>query len=323
MPVNTPSAAEPRPPRPPAMRNATGKFLAILTAIFLLVVLSLFRQIVEHLDAGEYLVVQSPNGHLVAYTDPGYKWQWFGTVEHFKRSAQFWFSSRKDEGLVGDESIRTRFNDGGHANISGSVRFDLPTNEAGLIDLYRTYHTQKAIDHELVSTVVSKSVYMTGPLMSSKESYSEKRNDLINYIEDQAALGVYQTVPKETKTVDPITQQPKTITLVELRRDDTGKIMRQEDSPLMRFGIRLYNLNINEVKYDTEVEAQIATQQRAIMQVQTAIANAKQAEQEALTAKSQGEASAAKAKWEQEVVKAREVTKAEQEQAVAVLNAGR
>ena len=34
---------------------------------------------------------------------------------------------------------------------------------------------------------------MTGPLMSSKESYAEKRNELLRLMEDQVQRGVYRT----------------------------------------------------------------------------------------------------------------------------------
>ena len=57
------------------------------------------------------------------------------------------------------------------------------------------------------------------------------------------------------------------------------------------------------------------------MAVQTAMAEAKQAEQRALTVIEQGKANAAEAKWKQEAIKAIEVTKAEQQKEVAVTEA--
>jgi hypothetical protein len=56
------------------------------------------------------------------------------------------------------------------------------------------------------------------------------------------------------------------------------------------------------------------------MDVQTSIADAKKAEQNAITVAKQGEANAARSRWEQEVVKARAVTLGEQEKEVAKLN---
>ncbi len=55
--------------------------------------------------------------------------------------------------------------------------------------------------------------------------------------------------------------------------------------------------------------------------MQTAIAQAKKAEQDAITAEKDGEAAAARAKWLQEVDKAKAVTLAEQQKAVAETNA--
>lgn len=99
--------------------------------------------------------------------------------------------------------------------------------------------------------------------------------------------------------------------------DKDGKPKRAEDSPLQEFGIKVFNLSINEVKYDEQVEDQISQQQKLTMQVQIAMADAKKAEQEALTTKKQGEATAAKAEWEQKTIMAKEVTRAEQEKKVA------
>lgn len=94
-----------------------------------------------------------------------------------------------------------------------------------------------------------------------------------------------------------------------------------EKFPIQAYNIKLSNLSINSINYDANVEAQIRDQQKLTMQVQTAIANAKKAEQDVLTAEQQGKADAAKAKWTQEVLKAKVVTAAEQEKAVAELNA--
>jgi len=57
------------------------------------------------------------------------------------------------------------------------------------------------------------------------------------------------------------------------------------------------------------------------MQVQTAMAQAREAEQKAITVAKEGEANAAKAKWEQEVIKAKAVTEATQKMEVATLQA--
>lgn len=262
-------------------------------------------------------------GNLHVWDTPGVHWQNFGTVTRYKRSAQLWFSAKEDEGKKTDDSIKVRFNDGGHGNISGSLRYTLPTDPNKMLEIHRTYHSMEAIDHELVRQVVNKGVYMSGPLMSSRESYAEKRADLINFITDQIVYGVYRTEHEQVKTVDPLTGQEKLVDIVRPKVNNASPngIEREEESPIQRFGMNASNITINGIDYDPTVEAQIKQQQEAIMAVQQAIVNAKKAEQDTLTVEQQGKAEAAKAKWAQEVEKATAVTSAEKDKAVAVTQA--
>lgn len=161
---------------------------------------------------------------------------------------------------------------------------------------------------------------MTGPLMSSKESSAEKRNDLLSYIEDQCINGVYRTRQEDIKMHDELMNTDKTITVVKIV-EKNNQPLRQEVSAIKNYHISLQGLAINAIDYDDEVEKQIKVQQEAYMQVQTAIANSKKAEQDAITTELQGKAAAAKAKWEQEVVKAQALTQAQQQKEVAELEA--
>ncbi len=304
------------------MFKSTRKaILGVFLAIGLLFVLFSVGKIWEDIDAGEIVVIQDAvDGELHVYKTSGVVFQWWGKATHYKKSNTFWFSSPKTgEDSTTDRSIPVKWNDGGHADISGSIRYDLPTDDDQIIKLHSIFGSQAAIEQQVIKTNIEKAVYLTGPLMTSKESYAERRNDLIFYIEDQASKGVYKTKQVEVKEIDPITNTEKATMKVEIQMDSSGNIKRQEISPIITSGIKLYNISINGIKYDGNVERQIATQQQAIMQVQTAIAKSKEAEQRALTTEKEGEADAAKAKWEQEVIKAKVVTEAEAAKAVAAL----
>lgn len=306
----------------------------------------------------EIVVKQGVDGKMEVWTQPGLQWQNFGTLTTYKKSAQYWFSAKTDEGDSKDQSIKVRFNDGGHGNLSGSISYDLPLDTAQMLKIHSTCGSQEGVEKRFVAQAVGKAVYMTGTLMSSKESSGEHRADLINDIGDQIARGVYVTEtveqqvpdilageeeaivvidvpdldsegkPKLDKNGTPLTKKEaktvkkprmKTVTIVRPKVNNKGIIEVQEPSSVAAFGIRTYNLSINSIAYDQQVEEQIKTQQQAIMAVQTAMANAKKADQDRITVEKQGEANAAKAKWEQEVKKATAVTEAEQKKAVAQL----
>jgi hypothetical protein len=301
--------------------------LSLVAGVFIVIFLLVgINKSVISVDAGEICVVQHPiSGELEVYTEPGVHNQYWGTVTNYRRSFQYDFTSHKytkdGSSAEEDRSIKVRFNDGGHGQLSGSVRIDLPLDKPSIVALHKRFGSQQALENDLIDKAITKSVYMSGPLMSSKESYAEKRNDLINYIADQAEHGIYKTFQKEIKQKDPISGEDKTVTVVEYVKDTSGGYARQEISPLETSHIGFSNLSILGLDYEADVEAQIKAQQKLTMQVQTAIATAKQAEQQAMTTVKEGEANAAKAKWEQEAIKAQAVTEAEQIKEVAKLNA--
>ena len=295
--------------------NPKKLIFGVIAAIICVVLLCSLGSLYEEVDAGEVVIIQHLNGDLVVYDQPtSFAWQGFGKATHYKRSNQYSFQLPTDAKDAGPgTSIEVKWNDGGHANVSGSVRYDLPTDHASMLAIHKAFRSQDGIESHLIETNVGKAIFMTGPLMTSKESYAEKRNDLIYYIEDQAKNGVYRTKQVEKEIVDPLDGTKKMVMRVEIQMDDKGNPLRQESSPIGDEHIRLYNLTINKIKYDPIVERQIATQQESIMKVQTAIAQGVAATQQALTTAKEGEAAAAKAKWEQETIKAQKVTEAQQE----------
>ena len=292
-------------------KNPAGVIASIVTIVIVgILAIIMAGNIVENVDADEIACIQSPiSGKLHWFVDAGIKWQGFGKVTKYKKRSIYKFKTS------------VRFNDGGHGTMMGSVQYENPLSIEQLTKIHVKFGSQSALETQLIQTIVGKAIYMTGPLMSSKESYAEKRNYLISYVEDQIANGVYKTVSKEAKIIDQMTGIEKTITVVDIVKDSSGMPARQEEAAMKEFGIRTFNFSIDNLPYDQAVEDQIKAQQAITMDVQTAIASAKKAEQNAITVAKEGEANSAKAKWEQEVIKARAVTEAQQQLEVATLEA--
>lgn len=287
------------------------KYIAIaLAAAVFLFCLVFAGKLFENIDADEIVCIQSPvSGKLNWYTNAGIKWQGFGKTTRYFKLSNYGFS------------VPVRFNDGGHGTIIGSLNYEIPLEAGNLTQLHIKYGSQLAIQKSLVETVTNKCVYMTGPIMSSKESYAEKRTSLIFYIEDQIQNGVYKTTQKDVKTKDPITGAEKTVAVVDIIKDDDGLPARQEEAILSGYGIHISNFAVSKLDYEEVVENQIKQQQELAMKVQTAVASSKEAEQRAITVAKEGEANAAAAKWAQEVEKAKAVTLAQQQYEVSKLDA--
>jgi len=272
----------------------------------------------ENLDAKEVMVIQSPiDGTLAVFTDPGVKWQGFGKITKYPRRDTFSFGG----GGKDDTSRKLRFNDGGHANLYGSVSWEMPLKPDQIVAIHKTFGSPEAVESAAVAKMLDAAIYLAGPLMSSTESSGERRAELVQYINDQAENGVYVTQVREREIVDAISGQKKLALVTEIMRDEKGNPKRQQGSILGEFSIKLMPMTISDLKYDKIVEDQIAQRQAATTQVQIAQANARKAEQEAITTAKQGEANAAAAKWKQETIKAQAVTEAEQKLRVAELAA--
>lgn len=122
--------------------------------------------------------------------------------------------------------------------------------------------------------------------------------------------------------MDAITGDKKIVNIATLIPDSlsAGGYKRSESSPFAYYGLEIGQVAVSKIDYSETVKKQIAQQQKANMDIQTAKAQAA-AQQDAIKAEELGKAAAMTAKWEQEKVKAVEVTKAQQAYEVAALAA--
>lgn len=297
---------------------------AIIFAVVAVIFLFQLPRIGEDVRNEEIVVNQYPfTGKMAYWTTPGFKGQWFGKTTTYYKTQQLWFGSSNDEGQQEGSPIPVIFNDASDGMIYGSLRVKLPTDVEHLSRIQTDYNGMDRLMNDLVKQTVVKVIYASGPLMSAFESYAEKKNDLIAYITDQLNNGVYKTAVKVEETIDPVTGEKKTTKVATLivDTDSPGGYKRSEKSPFAYYGIEIGQVAVSKIGYSDKVLQQIAQQQESNMQIQTAKAQSAAAQQNAIKAEEEGKAAAAKAKWEQEKIKAVEVTKAEQEYEVARLAA--
>lgn len=253
------------------------------------------------------------------------------------------------------DCIQTVFNDKGRAWICGQVSFDLPVDDVSMGEIHEKYGTIESAKDRIVKATMVKAIGNSGPLMSSQESAGQRRGDLITFMQDQATQGIYKTTEKED-VIEDLTSPPievvemadiplldkdgkvqlndkgdpilvkegrkklvpqKKVVKVLLPMEKDGILEVREVSVSKALGIRIHSFTIDTIVYEDKVQDQINAQRDMEMKIQTKIAEANSAKQEAITAEQSGMASAAKAKWEQEVEKARAVTKAQQAREVA------
>lgn len=288
--------------------------------------------IAEDMDKSKIGINQIPiTGTYEYWTDGGFQWQKFGNVSIYDKTSQIWFNEiKKDsdgnpyiDNSLENPAMTITYNDKGKGFVMGSVRVEMPLETKYLERIQTHYGNQEKLIRDLVKPTLSKVVMSCGPLMSSLESVSEKRTDLIALITDQLNHGVYKTKVTTVKSINPLTGEEQLTKIAEAIPDSLAPngIKRQEESPFAFYGLKVSQLAISDTDYENATKAQISKQREADMSIVTAKAKALEAVQRTIQIEEEGKASAAQAKWEQEKIKAVEVTKAQQAFEVAELQA--
>ena len=303
------------------MKQKIAAIIFVLIAVFLI---ASAGKLIENVDNEKIVVNQKPvSGEMIYWTTPGWKWQGWGKTTSYYKTSQLWFGSENERGENIGNPIKVIFNDASDGMIYGSLRVKLPTDPIYLARIQTDYNGMDRLMQDLVRPTVTKVIYASGPLMSAFESYAEKKNDLIEYITDQLNNGVYKTKVTQVEIIDQFTGEKKSVKVASLVTDENapGGYVRSEVSPFSYYGLEIGQVAVSQIDYSDKVRQQIAQQQEANMMVATSKAKTLAAQQEAIRAEEAGKAAAMEAKWEQEKIKAVEVTKAEQAYEVARLEA--
>lgn len=311
------------------MKNLKTVIVSVIASVVLIVALFVSFSLFEDADRSKNYVCQFPfTGKYEVWTEGGTQWQGMGNVHQYSKTSQIEFNNveKSESGYVSGEvnpGANVTFNDNGRGYILGSMRVVLPNDEMNMKKIQTDFGSEEALLSNLVRPTLYKVIIACGPLMSSMESVSSKRTDLINYITDQLNNGVYKTVSHKVDTINSVTGEKETHYDVSLIKDPSapGGYKRQEVSPFAQYGIKCGLVSLTDIKYDSATQEQIDAQKKANLAVITSKTRAVEATQKTIQIEEEGKAAAAKAKWDQEKEKALAVTKAEQEREVSRLAA--
>jgi hypothetical protein len=310
------------------MRLSSGekKLITVVASIVIvgILVVILGSNMVETVNKGEYQIRQWPwTGTVDAKMDAGMWPQCFSSITVWPKARTFYFTSDKEEGENRDQSIEVRFNEGSLCDISGSCRIKLPVKGEDAVALIEKhgYKTYEEFEQELILKVVRNALRLTGNMMTARESYAEKRGEFLFWAWDQVQNGLYQTEDVAVETIDLKTGEKTTRVVKRIKIDPkTGEKLRMKNS-LEGLGIELSNFDIKKFNYRGDVTTQIATQQKAYMDIETERANAAKARQDAKTAESEGLSNVTKAEYKEKEIAEMEIVAAKQEKETRVITA--
>ncbi len=295
---------------------------AVLALVLVVTLATVGRQIFSTNDAGFYQIKQAAlSGEMTVHSEAGTFLRLFGNVTTYQISDMHYFSKNDADGGPNDEedSIKIRFNDGGTAEVTGGIKFRLPSDPAKQLLIHSDFKSFERLKHDLIRQTVAEALMQTATLMKAEESYSTRRAEFGSIAEDQVKVGIFETETREFKEKD-VDGNEFIIREVNIKKNKDGQPIIRKDSALARYGIEVIQFVIKDIDFDPTINALISKKKEAEQMKVVAKANAEKAKQDAITAREQGAASIAIEKATQEVEKIKATTIAQKEYEVSILN---
>jgi hypothetical protein len=273
-------------------------------------------------NAGERTVIQYPWGTLVIKFTPGIYTKFFGSTEIYRDVITYDFDKKtaRGEASLDYPGITVRYQDGGTGKVFGKARFALPNDQEKMIKLHKDFRSNDAVAYKLIKTLVEESMNLTAGLMTSEESYAEKRSIFTQWAEEQIAQGKFKTQLKAVTEKQEVTDEKveRNIPVIVYGQDG---LPLHNNSDFKAYGITVSGFQITDWDFEQKTLEQISRKREATMGIITAKADAERARQEALTAEEQGKKDVMVAKYTKEQEKVQAVVDAEKEKEVAVTKA--
>jgi hypothetical protein len=290
-------------------------------------------------DAGHRTVIQWPNGTTWVKFKPGIYLQMFGSkwVYNDVLTVDFDKTINEQGATVDQDGIAVRYQDGGTGTVFGIARYRLPSDEATMLKAHKEFRSNEGIGFKVLKPTTEDIMNHTAGLMTSEESYAERRGTFKEWSKDQLRNGMYLTRQKPVTEIeygyefcleDDLSEElEKECKGVKKTTKMVPVIVYRDNKPaysssdLGEYGIELTGFNIVDWSYEQKTLDQISEKRKAQMAIITAKANAERAKQDAITAEQVGIANVTVAKYEKEVEKERAVVDAERVKEVAVIEA--
>ncbi len=212
-------------------------------------------------DAGERTVVQPITGALWTQFNPGLYFSGFFSTKtvwpnnftiqvsregNQSPDADLWVASNPKDGT---------FSEGDNAELEHTVKWDLPSNEAMMLDLHITYNNFQNLMSTTLLSYQKKIASFSTQRMSSEAHYSGGKSQLDQYFQDQLRNGqvLLQTNTK-TRVLEDGSQE--TYIDVKPKLDKNGEMVRVQ-SDIQTFGILSTYTSMDNVHYVEEIDIKL------------------------------------------------------------------
>ena len=306
------------------------RLTSLKTCISLIVVgfLLIFIAIANPIDRNSYgyrQVVENPiTGETWTQFDQGWYWKGlFSKSTTYSNVITIVYATKENEpeeevSYLGPP-VEIRFSDAAKAQAEATVKWRLPSTNDKMLLVHQDNRNGQHLAETILEPYTSECLGFAAQLIESETHYSGGKSKMAEDFQSQLEDGQYIIVTKTEYQIDSTSNTRRRITDTDIRRDENDVPIRKK-SNIKQYDITIVAATIKSVDYDSIIDnklrAKIEASTRESISKQLAIT----AEQEAITAKRQGEKLIAETEAREQSAKREAVIRAEKEAEVAAEN---
>lgn len=215
------------------------------------------------------------------------------------------------DGTIEIGKVTIRFGaDATSADVSGIVQYILPSSEDEMIAMHNAHKTPQSLVSKRLSPYTKECLQSSAQMMSSEMHYSGGRSTMSQDFRDQLSNGVFILHTYDRVVFDSLDNEKKKVYLTEIVPNKDGSAKRKSSS-IREYGITVSDAAITDVDYENRVDVMLGKK----IDAATAASIAKQqfitAQQQALTAKAQGEKQLVETEYKEKQIQTQQVVQAE------------
>lgn len=299
------------------MENLKMKYVFIGIASFIGIIVFLFINPFAWNDASERTVVQQMGGNqFVQYSSGAYYAGFFAKTTTWPNQISVSYQDsipnmELNDGTIEIGKVTIRFGaDATSASVSGIVQYILPSVEEEMIAMHNAHKTPQSLVSKRLAPYTKECLQSSAQMMSSEMHYSGGRSTMSQDFGDQLKNGVFILKTTDKIVYDSLDGDKKKVYITDVLYNKDGSAKRKNSS-IKEYGISVADAAITDVDYESRVDVMLGKK----IDAATAASIAKQqfitAQQQALTAKAQGEKQLVETEYKEKQIQTQQVVKAE------------
>lgn len=298
------------------MKELKNTLLFKLAVTVFVLIIAIWLNPFSYNDPTERTVVTGQSGDQKVVFKPGIFWAgFFANEASYPNQIGIQYKSDAEDLNLTDNTVdigktTVAFLGGASATVTGIAQFGLPNDEKTMLDIHNTHKTIQGLVNRRLAPYTQECLSASAQLLTPETHYNGGKAQMAQDYLDQLRGGSYLLEIEKVGTYDSIEKVVKAEYVVRKQRNKDGTPKRKFSS-IKEYGITVGDAQITKTIYEDRINQMLGKQ----IDANTAASVAKQqlmtAQQQALTAKAQGEKKLVETEYAKRVEQTNQVVAAE------------